>query len=40
MKVSIFSSCSECVYLFDAGNGVVEVCGVLCMSNVKKQWGS
>jgi hypothetical protein len=36
MKVSILPSCCECVCLFDASNGVVEVHGVLCMSNVQR----
>jgi hypothetical protein len=28
------------VCLFDAGNGVEGVCGVLCVNNVQRQWGS
>jgi hypothetical protein len=36
---SFFCLC-ECVCLFDVSNGVEGVCGVLCVSNVQRQWGS
>jgi hypothetical protein len=30
----LFFSCYECVCLFDVGNDVKGVCGVLCVNNV------